>query len=441
MWNFQLPPQLWYQEINPQDLLHSLLVGSHPRGWLGGSLTIQNWNVKLLHRTNMSEAADQAPMSEAADQAPVSEAADQAPMSEAADQAPTSATSKDRSDDRDDKQNDRYSLQVKSEFVTSERPESLGPLPPREDNNDEVRISGKERLSGKQRKKRGRNKKRPRDARQDNSEKICMSVIRGIECPFGEEACKYSHDMVAYMATRPSDIKEFDDGICPVFKSQGYCVYGAMCRFGSSHMNKTGGNMHKNPSDLPEGKPVNPLPDTALNILPKEIQHQLRKKQYPFACKRHFESAKDSTGAEQPENEELKTDASSHTPVELKTRKIIDFSNKVYVAPLTTVGNLPFRRIMKKFGADITCGEMAVATQLLEGKNSEWALLKRHPDEDIFGIQVAGAHPDQYTRVAEVRPNESKCLLTFPHALTLSLSLPRSHCRLLKSTLPATFWT
>jgi tRNA-dihydrouridine synthase 3 len=386
----------------------------------------------------MSEAADQAPtsanMSEATDQAPTS-----ANMGEAADQAPTSATSKERSDDR---QNNQYSLQVKSEFVTPERPESLGPLPPREDDNDEVRISGKERLSGKQRKKRGRNKKRPRDARQDNSEKICMSVIRGIECPFGEKACKYSHDMVAYMATRSSDIKEFDDGMCPVFKSQGYCVYGAMCRFGSSHMNKTGGNMHKNPSDLPEGKPVNPLPDTALNILPKDIQHQLRKKQYPFACKRHFESPKDkeTTSAEQPENEELKTDASSHTPVELKTRKIIDFSNKVYVAPLTTVGNLPFRRIMKKFGADITCGEMAVATNLLEGKNSEWALLKRHPEEDIFGIQVAGAHPDQYTRVAEVRPNETKM---FAHVSSCAhtLSLPRSHCRLLKSTLPATFWT
>lgn len=304
-------------------------------------------------------------------------------------------------------QNEKYSLRVKKEFILTERDPSLPALPKPEEQQD----SGRDGNNNKNKKPKKR--KRCRDVRAPPSEKMCSSVLHNEECRY-KDSCRFSHDLDKYMKNRPPDI-DIPGMTCPHYSTYGHCTFGVACRLGSVHIDKNGKNVDKETV-------IQPPP--VLNGIRKEIQFQLRKKTYPFKRQRHKDIMK-TPGADDPkpaaegetgvevnndmeEKERTPPPASStaastsYEPLPTKERKLIDFSNKVYVAPLTTVGNLPFRRIMKHYGADITCGEMALCSQLLEGKASEWALLKRHACEDVFGVQLAAGYPDLYTRACEL---------------------------------------
>ncbi len=78
------------------------------------------------------------------------------------------------------------------------------------------------------------------------------------------------------------------------------------------------------------------------------------------------------------------------------------FEDRVFLAPLTQGGNLPFRRLCVEFGAVTTCSEMALARAVVRGKRSEMALLRRAPEEPCFGVQLAGRHPEELGRATVI---------------------------------------
>jgi len=106
------------------------------------------------------------------------------------------------------------------------------------------------------------------------------------------------------------------------------------------------------------------------------------------------------------------------------------------LAPLTTQGNLPFRRLCVSLGAQVTWSEMAMGIPLLQGERSEWALLKAHESElaapkyepstplsnydnasDIrFGAQIAANKPWLALKTAEVLANH------LPHLRAIDLN-------------------
>lgn len=71
----------------------------------------------------------------------------------------------------------------------------------------------------------------------------------------------------------------------------------------------------------------------------------------------------------------------------------MNFRGRVFLAPLTKGGNLPFRRLCLAHGCDVTMGEMAYAYQVVKRSKSELALLRKHPEETCFGAQIAASRP------------------------------------------------
>jgi len=81
----------------------------------------------------------------------------------------------------------------------------------------------------------------------------------------------------------------------------------------------------------------------------------------------------------------------------------LSFENPLYVlAPLAGYTDLPFRNVVKKFGADLTVSEMLSSNALAYGSEKTLKMLERSPNEDPYSVQIAGAEEDIVRRAVEV---------------------------------------
>jgi len=82
---------------------------------------------------------------------------------------------------------------------------------------------------------------------------------------------------------------------------------------------------------------------------------------------------------------------------------IIDFSQPLYVlAPLAGFTDLPFRTVVKKFGADLTVSEMLSSNALAYQSTKTLKMLEKSPLENPYSVQIAGSDPEVIRRAVEL---------------------------------------
>ncbi|XP_012538348.1 tRNA-dihydrouridine(47) synthase [NAD(P)(+)]-like [Monomorium pharaonis] len=327
---------------------------------------------------------------------------------------------------------------------------------------DEVPIK-KPKLDDKREKLRGQNKARPPPFKASREFSLCPWIADQTadesERKCSNQRCTFLHDRKEYLKIRPADVGTE----CYVFSLTGRCPRGITCRMGLQHLTEDGFNI----IDEKKFKEYSKSPPAVKNNLSKDLQNKLRKRKYNFSKAEAIVKANGPARKEtQLQNSNIKTEneaENTNTKPDIKAdisdnsngekvdrsissdikdekaqlnvpdcdilhkskeprlgpvddsdliklrqseKKTIDWRGKILLSPLTTVGNLPFRRICKEYGADITCGEMALAPKILKGAQEEWALVKRHESEDIFGVQLCGNNPGVLTRCAQLLNHE-----------------------------------
>lgn len=308
----------------------------------------------------------------------------------------------------------------------------------------------------KKKKEKGQNKDRQFGTSNDTI-RLCNSVQHSPEfspkeCTFGEK-CRLSHDLRKYLQDGRREDLETLGGQCPIWEVYGTCHAGWKCRFHESHskeieredgrkelvlIEREGAARNEEDDDKRIGVYNVALTKDKLDLARRRMDQSKADEYTKWIDK----DAKDMEKVHNTKKEEGENTADNRAQftdppfLPSEKRRIYFGAETPVLAPLTTQGNLPFRRMCIDFGAQLTYSEMAMSLPLIQGQKSEWALMKAHQSEispprytpssivenydnskDLkFGAQISANKPWQAYKAADAM---SKML---PHLRVIDLN-------------------
>lgn len=296
-----------------------------------------------------------------------------------------------------------------------------GAAPPEEANLDDDAAEGRE---GGDDRDNGGKRSRKKKAKGQNTERsfgkfddalpLCNSrafypEFSPRDCRFGDR-CRMCHDVRKYLAEgRRGDVESFE-GKCPVFVKYGWCPSGWKCRFVRSHMDEveredgrkelilvdTSGKEHnaKKNGDA-EGAESEDSRPGVVNVVPINVKIDMNRKRLDFSDADKYIAWLDSESkTNQKNHHRTKEEQANGAADEDNRAQYVDppfkpsEKRRLYfgpetptLAPLTTQGNMPFRRLCVEMGCQLTYSEMALGMPLLQGVKADWTLMKAHESE------------------------------------------------------------
>ncbi|KAL8959200.1 MAG: hypothetical protein Q9193_003896 [Seirophora villosa] len=275
-------------------------------------------------------------------------------------------------------------------------------------------------------------------------------------CPYGA-GCKFEHDLRKYLRDwKRADLSTFG-GICPIWQDRGRCSVGWKCRFVGSHMEERSTEDGRKELVLTEKHGSLAVDDGTtsigtLNEISTQAKNDLMKRKFKTPKADQYSKWLETLAQKPEEQRDQRSKHSPPEPVEAENgisnedahqrarednraqyisppflpsekRKIYFGPETPVLAPLTTQGNLPFRRLCVTLGAQLTYSEMAMSMPLIQGQKSEWALMRAHESETTppaynpqsptivqdydnsrdlkFGAQISANKPWQGVKAAE----------------------------------------
>ncbi|KAL7961992.1 FMN-linked oxidoreductase [Trichoderma compactum] len=269
------------------------------------------------------------------------------------------------------------------------------------------------------------------------------------ECQYGD-GCKMCHDLRKYLSEGRREDVEALGGICPAFEAYGYCASGWKCRFVKSHMqeiehadgrkelvlsdNRPPKVEPKEPPKVEEsahletseekgskfeerGKSEDELRPGIFNVVTMGQKIELNRKRLDFTkADEYIKWLNHEAGISQDFHHRRKDQPALgledlrarfvDPPFKPSEKRRLYFGAETpTLAPLTTQGNLPFRRLCVELGCQATYSEMALGMPLLQGSKPDWTLMRAHRSEVTPPKMNPGAIPlfDDYNHSRDLK--------------------------------------